>query len=112
MQFQLQHMDSGAFLQISKSQADNSKDCYKYELTMEPVAERVTFSILPRFKYRQEGDRVVYGDHILLHNASRDVYVHYDPKLPLPVETNTLLASSYRPNDPLRKLQSKKDWQL
>jgi hypothetical protein len=89
---------------VGKSQAENTKDCFKFELTMDPVPKRVTFEILPRFKYRQDGDRVVFGDHILLHNPLMGLYVHYDPNLQLPVEPNTTMPSSYRPNDPLRKL--------
>jgi len=70
---------------VGKSQAENSKDCYKFELTMDPAPKRVTFEILPRFKYRQDGDRVVYGDNILLDNPLMGLYVNYDPKLPLTV---------------------------
>jgi len=47
------------------------------ELTDFPVASRVTFQIHPRYKYRQEGDRVVFRDQILLYNAKYNAYVHF-----------------------------------
>jgi hypothetical protein len=71
---------------------------------MNPAPSRVIFDILPRYKYRQEGDRVVYGDHILFFNANKHGYIHYSNEIPLPVEDNTTLSSSYRPNCPHRRV--------
>ena len=98
-------MDSGNYLQISKLQAEQYKDCFKFELTENPAPSRVIFDILPRYKYRQEGDKVTYMDNILLLNTHKHGYIHYDNEMSLPVDENTHMPSSYRPNCPHRRPQ-------
>jgi len=56
------HDASGQFLQLSKKSAEEDKTCQRLELTSSPVPSRVTFQIQPRYKYRQEGDPVVFKD--------------------------------------------------
>ena len=43
---------------------------------MNPSPSRVVFEIYPRFKYRQDGDKVVYEDHILFYNSITHSYIH------------------------------------
>jgi hypothetical protein len=71
------HLDSGSFLQISKQPAELQRECMKLELSLDPSPNRVIFSIVPRYKYRQEGDKVVYGDHILFKNTNKHLFIHY-----------------------------------
>lgn len=62
-------MDSGYFLQHSKRSSFENKGCSALELAEEPSPQRVTFFIHSRYKYRQLGDEIVFGDHILLYNV-------------------------------------------
>lgn len=98
-------MDSGAYLQISKLQAEQYKDCFKFEMSDNPAPSRVIFDILPRYKYRQEGDKVAYKDHILFLNTNKHGYIHYDAELSLPPDEGTHMPSSYRPSCPHRRPQ-------
>ena len=72
---QLMHLDSGAFLQISKRSAEIQKDNLMIELTHDPSPNRVTFSIMPGYKYRQEGDKVIYGDHVVFKNMNKGLSI-------------------------------------
>jgi len=70
-----------------------------------PAPSRVIFDILPRYKYRQEGDKVAYKDHILFLNTNKHGYIHYDNDLSLPIDEGTHMASTYRPSCPNRRPQ-------
>jgi hypothetical protein len=74
-------------------------------MTDNPAPSRVIFDILPRYKYRQEGDKVTYMDNILLLNTNKHGYIHYDPETFLPSDENTHLPSAYRPSCPHRRPQ-------
>ena len=50
---------------------------------------------------------MVYGDHILFLNTIKHGYIHYSQDIPLPVEENTSMQSTFRPNCPYRRAQSK-----
>lgn len=76
MPIQLMHLDSGYFLQYNKRISELDRQCQTLELSIDPSAQRVTFFIYPRFKYRQEGEYVVYNDHILLYNSKYNSYIH------------------------------------
>lgn len=102
-QVQLLHVDSGSYLQVSKQETSIRKDWYRFELSSNPSPSRVIFDILPRYKYRQDGDRVVYEDHILLFNSSKSLYIQYMNEAPLPVEEPTHMPSTFRPNCPHRR---------
>lgn len=41
-----------------------------------PTPQRVTFYIQPRYKYREDGEAVVYNDHIILYNLKYNSYLH------------------------------------
>lgn len=47
---------------------------------------------------------MVYGDHILFFNSNKHGYIHYSSEIPLPVDDNTTLSSTYRPNCPNRRV--------
>lgn len=74
---QLMHMDSGAFLQAGKMMADIQKDFLRLELSQDPSPNRVIFVIRPRYNYRQEGDEVVMGDHVVFYNPRKDNCIHF-----------------------------------
>ena len=62
---------------LSKQSAEQDKTCQKIELTNTPSASRTSFQMQPRFKYRQEGDRIVFGDMVLLYNVKNNAYIHF-----------------------------------
>lgn len=84
MPIQLRHVDSQYFLQYTKKISQNDRQCQELELVREPSAQRVTFFIYPRFKYRQEGDSVVYNDHVLLYNSKYNSYLHASESIRTP----------------------------
>jgi len=53
----------------------------KLELTDMPYGSAVSFQIQPRYKYRQEGDKVIYNDQILLYNVKSNAYIHFNTTL-------------------------------
>ena len=107
---QLKHEASGQWLQLSKSSAEKDKTCLRLELSDAPVASRVCFQITPRYKYRQDGDCIVFRDQILLYNQKNNAYVHFSgdassgggpvtyPKIP-----ENGFQSPYRQKSPLRR---------
>lgn len=63
----------------------------------------MTFYIQQRYKYRQDGEAVVYNDHILLYNQKYNCYIHLsEDQLQEQVKMN-LKPSKYRPKSPLRR---------
>ena len=86
----------------------------RLELTDAPVASRVFFQITPRYKYRQDGDCIVYRDQILLFNEKNNVFVHISAQpieddqkseFPLPYEKcgENSFQSPYRAKSPPRR---------
>lgn len=61
-EIQLVHESSGQFLQMSRKNAVVDKTCSRLELATSPMPSRAVWSIMPRYKYRQEGNMVVYND--------------------------------------------------
>ena len=67
------------------------------------MPSRVTFQIVPRYKYRQEGDQVVFNDQIVLYNAKFQAYIHFSKDLLKTPNADISLQSDYRPKSPLRR---------
>lgn len=99
----MRHVDSGMFLQNAKKTSDMDRQCQSIELTDNPSAQRVTFYIQQRYKYRMDGEAVVFNDHILLYNSKYNCYLHIseDYKNDQVVIENK--PSKYRPKSPLRR---------
>ncbi len=55
----------------------------------------IYFKILPRYKYRQEGEKVVYKDHIVLKSSHINFSLHVSDK-EIPRLTIPFLKSNYR----------------
>ena len=106
-EIQLQHFDSTAYLHIAKVNAEFDKECEQLELVTNPAPTRVVFEIFPRYKYRQVGDKVCYGDHILFYNTFTHSYIHFSNDQTLPMEENCDMLSNYRPQCPYRRPNSK-----
>lgn len=102
-QIQLMHVDSGMFLQYSKKTSDYDRTCVNLELSSEPSAQRVTFFIQQRYKYRQDGEAVVYNDHILLYNQKYNCYLHVSEDFAQEQVKLDNACSKYRPKSPIRR---------
>jgi hypothetical protein len=86
MNVQLYHVASGQYMVMSTKSALLDKTCQRLELSDSPSASRVTFQITPRFQYRQEGDRVVYMDQIVLYNLKYNLNVHFTEEIQKPMQ--------------------------
>ena len=77
---QLLHVDSGKYLQATKSCADEDNSSNKVELA-EQGSPHVYFKVLGGFRYKQEGDKVHYNDQIVLQAIRISMYLHVTEKL-------------------------------
>ena len=68
-------MDSESYLCAKKTCAEVEKTCNKVEL-IEKQSQAIYFKILPRYKYRQEGEKIKYGDQIIFLNIKINLYLH------------------------------------
>jgi hypothetical protein len=69
----------------------------------EPSAQRVTFYIQPRYKYRQVGQNIVYNDHVLFYNQKFNSYLHVSEDQSIEQVELKSDPSSFRPKSPVRK---------
>jgi len=68
----------------------------------------VYFKVLPRYKYRQEGERVLFRDQIVFMNMKTNLYLHFSSdKLLAPEETPNFPVETWRPPEPDRRLPRK-----
>ena len=89
-EIQLYHVDSDSYLSAKKTCAVLEKTCNLVELAERP-SKSIFFKILPRYKYRQEGEKIKYGDQIIFLNVKINLYLHVaeaqikiEKQLPLP----------------------------
>jgi hypothetical protein len=60
-EIQLQHLDSMLLLKSKKQCAMIDKSCNKITLSAKG-SEDILFKVLPRYKYRSEGEKIFYND--------------------------------------------------
>ena len=88
------------------------KTCNKVELT-EKTSPAIYFKILPRYKYRQEGEKIKYGDQIIFLNIKINLYLHVaEAQIPIEVPLELPLVhgktrNEITPNKMDRRLQRK-----
>lgn len=75
-EIQLLHVDSNSFITAKKGCADIDKSCNKVELD-DRGSQGIYFKIMPRYKYRQEGEKVLFKDQIVLLNTKTNLHLHY-----------------------------------
>jgi hypothetical protein len=88
---------------MSTKSAEADKTCQKLDLTDQPSSSRVTFNVQPRYRYRQEGDRVVYRDQILLANLKYNTFVNISTDLLLEARPDESVQCEFRPKSPKRR---------
>ena len=82
-EIQLFHVDSASFICVKKTSADLERTCNKVELVDRP-SKGIYFKIMPRYKYRQEGEKIKYGDQIIFYNTKVQLYLHVcDTQIPV-----------------------------
>ena len=84
-EIQLLHFDSKAFLNAKVLSSEADKSGYKFELNHE-YGSGMVFKFLPRFKLRQEGERIEFKDKVLLMNTKLNCYVNFKNDLPILVD--------------------------
>ena len=63
------------FLATKKGSALIDRSCNKVQL-IPKGSQSIYFKVLPRYKYRQEGEKVQYRDQIILMNTKTNLYLH------------------------------------
>lgn len=62
---------------MARKNALVDKTCWRLELAYDPMPARTTWKFIPRYRYRHEGDSVVYNDEILITNHKYNAYLHF-----------------------------------
>jgi hypothetical protein len=104
-ELQLRHVASQMMLRGKTDSADTDRSCYKLELST-AGGNGTYFKVTSKFKFRQEGDRVVYGDHLNLFSVKLGQYVHVSEKIQDPTRVSEHLKggpseaiAEFRPAD-------------
>lgn len=74
-EIQLLHCDSQTFISAKKMCADIDKSCNKVEL-QDHGSSSIYFKVMPRYKYRQEGEKILYNDQVVMQNPKLGLYMH------------------------------------
>ncbi len=72
---QLLHNDSKTFIRSRTIVAELDKSCNRVEMTGSSM-NGIVFKILPRYKYRQEGEKIQHSDQIVFLNLKHKLYLH------------------------------------
>lgn len=86
-ELQLFHYDSKSFLEGSKNCSEIDKSCNMIKLNSQG-SKMVCFVVEPRYKYRNEGQSVNYGDVVVFRNLKSNQYLHIstaEPQGPKPI---------------------------
>jgi hypothetical protein len=98
-EIQMYHVDSESYLCAKKTCADVEKTCNKVEL-IEKQSQAIYFKILPRYKYRQEGEKIKYGDQIIFLNIKINLYLHVaEAQIPIEVPLELPLIPGKNKNE-------------
>ena len=92
---------------MSQETAVQDKSCNAVSLVKNGIGSNIFFKILPRYKYRQEGEKVVYKDHIVLKASHINFSLHVSEKM-LPKIVIPRQKSIYRRQEPLLRPFRKK----
>ncbi len=82
---QLMHYNSESFLNGRIICSEFDKSAYKFELSKN-YEEGMIFQIIPKFKLRQEGEKIQFKDQILLKNVQLDCYVNFSTEQPIIID--------------------------
>lgn len=82
--------------------ADIDRSCNKIEIT-EQGSPYAVFRVMPRYKFRQEGESVLYRDQIVLLNIKTNLYLHITENLLEKVKPAIPLQEDWRPLDADRR---------
>lgn len=74
-ELQMLHFDSKSFLEGSKNCSEIDKSCNMVKLNQQG-SKMVVFVVEPRYKYRNEGQSVNYGDVVVFRNMKSNQYLH------------------------------------
>ena len=92
---QLMHFQSKSFLNGRIICSEYDKSAYKFELS-KVYGEGMIFKILPKFKLRQEGEKIQFRDQIQIYNVQLECYVNFSTELPIIID-RPLDISNFEP---------------
>lgn len=78
-EIQLRHMSSSMLLKSKAESSEGDRSCFKAEVS-DHGGSSVFFKILSKYKIRQEGNRVMVGDRVLLLNTKTEQFLHISEK--------------------------------
>jgi hypothetical protein len=99
-EIQLRHVASQMMLRAKAENADGDRTCSKLDIS-EVGGIGCYFKVAAKFKFRQEGDKVVYGDHVFLASVRLDMFLHATEK---PIDQTRY--SAFRPSTAQTSLDS------
>lgn len=82
--------------------ADYDKSCNKIEI-LETGSSAASFKVLPRYKFRQEGEKVLFRDKVVLLNVKTNLYLHITEKWLEKVDPVKPIKEDWRPLDADRR---------
>ena len=86
------------FVSALKVVADFDRSCNRVEIADQPSSS-VYFKILPRYKFRQEGEKILFRDQIVLLNMRTNLYMHITERWIEINEKINLPKEDWRPLD-------------
>lgn len=96
---QMVHIESESYLCAKKICAEVDKTCNKVELIDKP-SQAIYFKIMPRYKYRTEGEKIKYGDQIIFLNLKVNLYLHVsETQIPIEVPLSLPLLPGTTKNE-------------
>jgi hypothetical protein len=78
-EIQLRHMSSSMLLRSKMESSEGDRSCFKAEVS-DKGGNSVCFKVISKYKIRQEGNRVMVGDRVLLMNTKTEQFLHISEK--------------------------------
>lgn len=105
-EIELVHKASGKIVTIVKNSGGyEAKFGYFLELREEGTPDKCDFKILPKYKYRAEGERIIFGDYFVLYNEHSKSFMYISPNV---VNKSEIYKNpiNYRPQVKFRRTPS------
>lgn len=102
-EIELLHKASGKIVTVvKKAGGDDAKFGNYLELKEQGSPNKCVFKILPRYKYRAEGEKIIYGDYFILYNEKTKNNVYISPNV---INKSEIYINppSYRPKVKFRR---------
>lgn len=75
---QLRHVATDRLVCVSRIRGEHGKPSFAVELTDNAEDPGTMFRVMPRYKIRQEGEKILEGDHVVFLNEQCKVFLYLD----------------------------------